>query len=163
MKLSLETALDNTELLYSDIVKIANDMLEDIIGDVNSLVKEASDHVESLTNEELRVLMLKLSSKAFSLGETKEKAALKARCSEILKDEAYATNFNSVDGKVEERKNAVTLKISKEIVVEALYDLVANLLKTKLDSCHRVVDTLKTVLMSRASDVKLSSLTGEGE
>ena len=158
MNMNLDEALGNVECVYSDIVAIANDMVGGIVADVNALIEEASNNIESLTNDEIRALMLKVSFKAFSLGETKEKSALKAECAKIVRDEAYATKFNGTEGKVDERKNATTLQISQEIVVNALYELTADLLKAKLDGCYRVVDALKTVLMSRANDAKLSSL-----
>ena len=40
-------------------------------------------------------------------------------------------------------------------MTEAVYDLVAALLKGAQDECHRVVDALKTVLMSRMQEAKL--------
>jgi len=47
------------------------------------------------------------------------------------------------------------LAASEEIIVESLYKLVANLLKTKLDALHRLVDALKSVLMSKMQEAKL--------
>ena len=39
-------------------------------------------------------------------------------------------------------------------MVELLYELISNLLKTKLDELHRLTDTLKSILMSRMQEAK---------
>ena len=50
------------------------------------------------------------------------------------------------------------LATSEETVSEALYNLVANLFKTKLDSIHRMIDTLKSILMSRMQEQKFMNI-----
>ena len=101
--------------------------------------------------------MLKLSIRAYSFGDVKERSAIKAECAEILKKEAYAVSFNSSEGSVAVKDNTSILNISNEIVSECIYNLVASLFKIKLDELRRVIDILKTILMSRLSEMKMSS------
>ncbi len=88
--------------------------------------------------------------------EIKEKSVLKADCAEALRREKYALKFNTTDGSMGVRDNTAFLETSEEVLIEALYNLVASLLKTKLDSLYRLADTLKSVLMSKMQEAKLS-------
>ena len=52
---------------------------------------------------------------------------------------------------------------SGEVVSEALYNLVASLFKTKLDQVHRLVDALKSILVSRMQENKFIQSVSVGE
>jgi hypothetical protein len=162
MKESLEQALNNVELVYNDIKDIANDLLNEYTSDITSLITYISDHIENLTNDDLRKLILKLSVKAYSFGDIKEKASIKAEIAEMLKKEKYAKEFALAEGTVVARDNQVILKISDEVVTQAIYDLTASLYKVKLDEVRRMIDSLKTVLTSRLSEAKLTATLNEG-
>lgn len=157
MNKELETALNNVELTYQDIVEIANDLVKNYTKDLDLIISNIENNIETLTNDEIRNLMLKLSIRAYSFGDVKERSAIKAECAEIIKDEAYAVSFNSVDGSIAAKNNICVLKISNEIVSQCIYKLVANLFKIKLEETRRLIDTLKTILMSRLSEMKMSS------
>ena len=157
MKKELEKALNNVELTYQDIVEIANDLVSTYTKDLDLIVKNIENDIESLSNDDIRSLMLKLSIKAYSFGDVKERSAVKAECAEILKKEAYARSFNSSEGSVAVKDNNSVLSISNEIVTECIYNLVASLFKIKLDELRRIIDILKTILMSRLSEMKMSS------
>lgn len=162
MTLELKQALDNTETTYSALVEIANGIVNDYVQAINELIDNAVVNVEKLSNEDIRLLLLKLSLKSYSFGDLKEKASLKADCAEALKEEKLAVEFNKTEGSVAVRTNLATLAISDAILTEMIYKLVASLLKTKLDEIHRVVDTLKTILVSRLSEAKLNgNMTNE--
>ena len=153
MKKELEQALNNVELTYQDIVEIANELVAEYTKDLDSIV----NNIESLSNDDIRNLMLKLSIRAYSFGDVKERSAIKAECAEILKKEAYAVSFNSSEGSVAVKDNTSILNISNEIVSECIYNLVASLFKIKLDELRRIIDILKTILMSRLSEMKMST------
>ena len=70
----------------------------------------------------------------------------------------YASYFNSSEGTVAVRENTATIQSSAEILAEEIYTLVANMLKTKLDEIHRVVNTLQTILMTRMQEAKLTTV-----
>ena len=163
MRESLEAALNNVELVYNDVKEIADDLIEEYTGDISNIINYIGDNIENLTNEDLRNLILKLSSKAFNFGDIKEKAGVKAEIAEMLKKERYAKEFNKAEGSVAVRENASLLNISEEVITQAIYDLVAGLYKVKLDEIRRMIDSLKTVLMSRLSEAKLSATTEREE
>lgn len=156
MRDSLQKALDKVEMTYEQIKEIADSLIYDYTKDINSLLSSV-ENAEELSNDELRGLMLKLAMRAYSFGDVKEKSAIKAQCAEIVRKEAYATKFNSLEGAIAAKDSETTLAISEEILAETLYDLVANLFKIKLEEIRRLIDTLKTILMSRISEMKLSA------
>lgn len=163
MSEKLEAALDNVDDVYVNLIEIADKVVKEYTGDLNALIKEATDNVDNLSNEDIRALIIKLSLKAFSFGDLKEKSGLKAECAETLRKEAYAKSFNSAEGSVAAKENLATVNTSYETMVETIYNTVFSLFKTKLDECHRVVDALKTVLMSRMAEAKLTATMYEGE
>jgi hypothetical protein len=107
--------------------------------------------------------MLTLQLKAYGISELKEKAALKAELAEILQKEHFAISFNGADGSAAVKDKLATVATSADTVTEALYNLIASLLKTKLDSIHRLVDVLKSILMSRMQETKFMNLGSSNE
>lgn len=163
MTISLDEALNNVEMTYHELVEIANSIVKPATEEVGNLIQYAEDNVDTLSTEQIRKLILELSLKSFKFGDIKEKAILKARCAESLKNEAYAVEFSGASGSVEAKKTAATNNISSQVAVEALYNLVSSLFKTKLDEIHRCVDALKSVLMSRMAEQKLLNNFGTGD
>ncbi len=163
MKQNVSTALDNIDVTYDELVVVANDILKEMVGDLDLMMQSAYEDSERLSNEAIRDLMLKLSLRSYSFSEIKEKSAFKAALGETLRKEAYATNFNSAEGTVAVRENTAILNTSAEILAEEIYTLVSALFKTKLDEIHRVVDTLKSVLMSRMQEAKLVDIASATE
>ena len=154
----VNTALDIVDAAYGDLIEIANSIIEDVCGDIDRMTQSAYNNIENLTNEDIRDMLLRLSLRSYSFSEIKEKSAFKAALAETLRKEAYARNFNSTEGSVAVRDNTAVVNTSSEIIAEEIYTLTASLFKTKLDELHRVVDTLKTVLMSRMQEAKLSNV-----
>lgn len=157
MRKELEAALNNVEMTYGEIVDIANDLIKDYTEDITPIISEVDKNIERLTNDDLRTYMLRLSIKAYSFGDVKERSIIKAQCAEMLKKEAYAKSFAEAEGSIAAKDSATLVKISNETLTEAIYDLVAGLFKVKLEEIRRMIDTLKTVLMSRLSEMKMSS------
>ena len=162
MKESLEQALNDVELVYNDVKEVADSLVKEYTSDITNLISYIADNLENLTNDDLRKLILKLSTKAYSFGDIKEKAGIKAEIAEMLKKEKYAQEFNKAEGSVAVRENTSILNISNEIVTQAIYDLVASSYKVKLDEIRRMIDSLKVVLTSRLSEAKLSATLNEG-
>ena len=158
MKQNVNAALDAVDMTYDELIGIANEISDEVLGDVNTLMQNAYDNIENLSNEAIRDTLLRLSLRSYSFSEIKEKSIFKATLAETLRKEAYATNFNATEGTVAVRENNAVIQTSAEILAEELYTLVASMFKTKLDEIHRVVDALKSVLMSRMQEAKLSSV-----
>lgn len=155
---SLQEALNNVDLVYNDLVEIAESITEYYTKDLDLLVQQAQEHINSMTNDSLREFMFKLSLQAYSFGEIKERSSIKAYCAEILRKEKFAKEFSTSDGSVAAKENKALLSISDEILAETVNDLASNLFKTKLDSIYRLVDAIKTILMSRMQEAKLSNI-----
>lgn len=157
MRKELEQALNNVEMTYGEITEIANDLVDTYTKDINPIINYIGDNVERLNNDEIRTLMLKLSVKAYSFGDVKERSIIKAECAEMLKKEMFARSFNETEGSVATKDNTALIKSSNEIVTQCIYDLVASLFKVKLEELRRLIDSLKTILMSRLSEMKISN------
>lgn len=158
MNPKLEAALNNVEMSYSEVVFIANDSLKSILDPINDLVKTINAKSTSLSIDSLREYILQLQLKAFELSEIKEKSSLKAELSAALQKEAYAVQFNSMEGSAATKEKLAMAATSQEVIASALYNLVSNLLKTKLDQLHRLVDCLKSILMSRMQETKFMNV-----
>lgn len=152
-------ALDIVDVTYDELIVIANDIYGSAVGDIDIVVESFADRIESLSNDEIRMLITKLSVKAFSFCEIKDKSTFKATLAESIKDEKYAKLFNAMEGTVAVRENSALLGSSEELLAGEIYKLVAQLFKTKLDSVYRMIDTLKTVLTTRLTEAKLSGAT----
>lgn len=155
---NIHNAMTNVDTTYSELIDIANDMLTELTGDIDALLQSAYENIDALSNDAIRDLLIRLSLRSYSFSPIKDKSAFKAALAESLRKEAYAKQFNLTEGTVANRENSAVLNTSAEVVVEKIYDLTADLFKTKLDEIHRVVDTLKTVLNSRLSEARLTNI-----
>ena len=156
MKPSLNEALENVEMVYRDIADMSNDVLSEMFEPINSLMDEIKNDINNLGVDQIRDYMIRLQLKAYEISETKDKSAVKAEIAEILQKEKLARSFNEAEGSAAVKEKQAILEASAETVSESLYNLVASLLKTKLDSLYRMVDTLKSILMSKMQEAKLS-------
>ena len=154
MEKKLEEALQRVEMTYGELVNVANDMLAPMFTPINATVSEINATINALSIDQIRDYILKLQLKAFEISEIKEKAALKAELAETLQKEKFATSFNGFEGSAAVKEKLALIEASPETVSETLYNLVANLLKTKVDQLHRLVAALTSILMSRMSEAK---------
>ena len=145
----------NVNDVYKDIGKIAKKLVDEKSKAIDDLIKTLSN-VESLSDEEIRKYMLKISLESYSFGEIKEHSIMKQDCAVALMKETQANIFNSETGTAEVRRNKSITDSNAQITVNILYNSIANLMKTKLDEAHRVVNTLNSILISRAAAAKLN-------
>ena len=92
-----------------------------------------------------------------ALSELRDRSGIKAVCAEAIKKEAYASSYVLQEGTAGVKDSNTTLAISENNVAQCLYDLVASLVKTKVDQIQRMIDSLKTILMSRMQELKLTN------
>lgn len=149
--------MDNLNVAYKELVDVAKGMVKAVTSEIDELITYLLENVETLSNDEIMKYEIKLSCMSYSFSEIKEKSQFKAALAESLRKDEYAKYFRSIDGSVAIRESEATLQTSGEIVTELLYDLTAGMLKSKHDEIHRVVDTLKSVLMTRVAEAKLSA------
>ena len=158
----LSKSLEAANITYDELIPLANSIIKKCTADADKIIEEAKQNIYVMTNDYIRNIMLNLSFTSYSFSELKEKSALKAVCAEILKDENYSIELNKADGTVAQKQSAALLNNIDNVLVEAVYDMVPNSIKTKLDEIHRIVDTLKNVLISRQTEAKLAVSVDSG-
>lgn len=158
MNKKLEEALQSVEMTYAELVQMANDMTKPLFGSIDEIVQAITATVNSLSIDQLRNYILSLQLKAFEISEIKEKAAVKAEIAETLQKESYAISFNALEGSAAVKDKLAQVETTQAVVAEVLYNLVANLFKTKLDQLHRLVAALTSILMSRMSEAKFMQM-----
>lgn len=158
MNINVTRALGTIDVTYDNLIEVANEIFEATCKEIDELMVGAYNDIEKMSNDAIRDLMLRLSLKSYTFSEIKEKSQFKAILGEVHRKEAYAENFNRSEGTVAVRENIAIMNSNGEILAEEIYTLVANMLKTKLDEIHRVVNTLQTVLMTRMQEAKLSTV-----
>ena len=157
MAKDLTKALETVELTYSQIKEIADNMLAVHFEEPNKLVESIQTNVESMSIDMLRDYILRLQLTVYSLSELRDRSGIKANCAEAIRKEAYAASYICQEGTAGVKDSNTTLAISENIVAQCLYELVATLVKTKVDMCLRLIDSLKSILMSRMQEAKLSA------
>ena len=157
MTKDLTKALESVEVTYSQIKDIADSMLAAPFEEPNRIVNEIQYNINSMSIDLLRDYILRLQLAVYSLSELRDRSGVKAMCAEAVKKEAYATAYVGQEGTAGVKDSSTTLAISENIVAQCLYDLVASLAKTKVDQLHRMIDSLKSILMSRMQELKLSA------
>lgn len=155
----LSMALKNVEMTYGEVVEIASGITAKHFKVLNEMVSKINAQINALTVDQIREYMLTLQIQAFSISEIKEKSALKAELAMALQKEKFAISFNGADGSAAVKDKIALIATSEETVAEALYNLVANLFKAKLDQAHRLVDALKSILISRNQESKYINMT----
>ena len=160
MTKDLSKAISEVEITYEQIEQIANDIIKEPLQSVNQIVDEIQVNLPVMSADLLRDYMVKLQLAVFQISEIRDKAAAKAQCAEALRKEAYSTSFLIQEGTAGQKDANATIAISENIVTECLYDLVSNLVKTKIDQGLRLVDTLKSALVSRMQEAKISNMVG---
>jgi hypothetical protein len=158
MAKDLTVALDTVEMTYGQIKQLADEMLLSTFTPINDLIATVSNNIEGMSTEMLRDYLLRVQLAAFSISELKDRASVKATCAEAIRKEAYATSYLAQEGTQSAKDASATLAIAENIVAQCLYELVASLVKTKLDSLYRMADTMKSVLMSRMQEAKFMNL-----
>ena len=157
MAKDLNKALEAVEVTYSQIKEIADNMLAGPFEEPNCIVTFIQNNVESMSIEMIRDSILKLQLAVYSLSELRDRSGIKAVCAEAIKKEAYASSYIGQEGTAGVKDSNTTLAISENIVAQCLYELVASLVKTKVDQIQRMIDSLKTILMSRMQELKLTN------
>ncbi len=148
-------ALKSVEEVYGGTKQFIDEIISRYCSPIDEVIASLENSFE-LSNEDIRKAIVDLSLKSYRLSDIKERSALKAECAETLRKMSYATAFNLSTGAVAVRENEATNAISEQLLAEKVYDSLSSTFKTKLDEVHRVVDALKSVLVSRISEEKLA-------
>ena len=157
MAKDLNKALESVEMTYAQIKEIADNMLAGPFEEPNRIVDLIQCNIESMSIDMLRDYILRLQLAVYSLSELRDRSGIKASCAEAIRKEAYASAYVAQEGTAGVKDSNTTLAISENIVAQCLYDLVASLVKTKVDMMLRMIDSLKSILMSRMQEAKISA------
>lgn len=152
--MDIEQAKQEVNEMFNSIAPMAMEIVGNYSKSLDKLFNDISSS-NALTNDDLRNYMLALSSEAYLFSMSKDAATLKQECAEMILKETQAIIYNSTDGTVPIRTNQSLIETGDKQVVNALYSAVANLLKTRLDETHRMINTLNSILISRNAEAKL--------
>lgn len=154
----------------------ANKLLKEAYDELAPLIKETVDkhsrHIDevikkidrdaenTMTNKELRQIMLELQIEVYRFAPIKDLAAFRQDLAKTLSNEAQANAYNDSLGTQEYRRNQAILQTVTQQAVKLLYDAIANQMKTKIDEAHRMINVLRDILISRSADAKQKESTG---
>lgn len=141
--------------LYKNLKPIIDGVVKKHAKDIDAIISNINKHLTTMTNKELQEAILQLSIENYYFAESKDKSMLMRECSLALLKEKQADTFNSTEGTQAVRTNQSIIDSKDRQIVLMLQDSVATHLKTKLDESHRIVDSLKSVLISRNMENKL--------
>lgn len=156
MTIDITDAKNAADKMHKYMSEIAGDVVGKYSAPLDAIVKKLSSNVETCSNEELRSTMISLGIETYNLAMHKENSELKDACANALYKESVATSFNSTAGTVESRKNQSIIDSMNSQAVSILYSSVSSILRTKLDEAHRLANIISGILISRASDAKLT-------
>lgn len=163
MKEKLSAALNDIECSYQELIEWANDIILPITSPVDEIINEISSNSKNLTIDAIRDYIVQLQLKAYELSDIREKSTFKATLATNKQKQEFAATFNSLSGAAAVREKLAMAENSENVVGEAFYSLMAALLKSKQDAIHRMVDSLKSVLMSRMQETKFMQLGSTNE
>lgn len=149
-------AMADVEEIYKQLKEAVWASLCDIVKPVDDIVKALSKGINLYSNKELWDFQMQLSIEAYRLGDIKEQSALKDLCAAALYKEGVAKTFSATVGAQEAKKQQSVIDNIDKQAVSMLYTTAANILKTKCDEAHRLVNTIQNIQISRAADAKLA-------
>ena len=147
----------SVEDVYRDLVVIGNELIAKNTVDIDKLIDKFKFNYESMSNEELRAFSMQLQIEAYYFGQKKDRAVLKQACAEALYKEKLANSYTTATGTGANKQNVATIEANNNLSVKLLYDMVANMMKTKLDEVHRLINVVSNVIISRNAEAKLQA------
>ena len=145
------------EEVYRDLVVIGDEIVAKVSKTIDKIVNDFKHNFETMSNSELSNIMLQLGIEAFYFGQRKDHALLKQACAEAIYKEGLAKSYNITTGTVANRQNQAQLDTNEKLLVKLLYDMTANLMKTKLDETHRLINVISSVIINRNAEAKLNA------
>lgn len=154
MKSSLKEALEVVDETYDELHEIAKKIISEYSEEVDDIIKKANS-VKDMSDAQIRNLITLLSLKSYSLSEAKENSIMKLACAVAERKSKYSEAYKKAEGTQGDKNSEAQSETVFETLAESVYDLVASMLKSKIDEVHRIVDALKSNLMSRMAEAKL--------
>ena len=142
--------------VYKEIVQIADDIVNKASRPIDEIMHKLKHGFEDLTTRQLNDFMLQLSIEAYYFGSKKDHAQLKQVCADALYKEGFAKSYSTAQGTQLNRQNQATMDSTDRQAVKMLYECTSNLMKTKLDETHRMINVLNSAIISRNAEAKLN-------
>jgi len=162
-----KTKIDTTEAnkllkeAYAEFAPLIKETVEKHSRNIDNVIKKIDRDAENtMTNKEIRQIMLELQIEVYTFAPVKDLATFRQDLAKTLSNEAQANAYNETLGTQEYRRNQAILNTVDKQAVKLLYDAIANQMKTKIDEAHRMINVLQNILISRSADAKLKGATG---
>ncbi len=160
--MEIEQAKDNVNELFKNLAPLVQELVDKYSFELDKIINKISKS-DALTNDELRNYILALSVESYLFGISKDASILKQECATTLMKEGIAQEFNNATGTQQARNNTSMINTTDKQVVNLLFNAVANMMKTKLDETHRMINALNSILISRNAEAKLAGNGTESE
>lgn len=147
--------------MYKNLGPVIDDVVKKHSKEIDEIIAKIKKDLSSLTNKEIRDYILQLSIENYYFAESRDKSMLMQECALLLLKENQAESFNSTDGTQAIRTNQSLLDTKDRQIVLMVQNSVATHLKSKLDESHRIVESLKSVLISRNIENKLKGVNND--
>lgn len=154
--MDITTAKSDVQSMFDSLAPIVLEVAGKYSKEADKLIDKLVN-ANSFTNEELREAILQLSIEAYMFSMSKDASILKQDCATTLLKESQAKLYNATQGTQVVRQNQSIVDSVDKQVVNMLYSAVANMMKTKLDEIHRLLNTLNSILISRNAEAKLNA------
>lgn len=151
---TFDTANQAVDEVYKNLYPIINEVVEKYAKESDQIIKKVGANPDTLSKEELRKYILKLSSEAYILNDVKERAGLRRELAEMLYKENVAKIVGSTSGTQKDKDSAAIIASTSEKMAELLHSRIESQLKTKILGINNVIENLKSVLISRISEDK---------
>lgn len=155
------SAKKDASAMYKNLRPVIDDVVKKHSKEIDEIIAKIKKDLSSLTSKEIREYILQLSIENYYFAEAKDKSMLMRECALTLLKENQADSFNSTDGTQAIRTNQSLLDTTDRQIVLTMQDSVATHLKSKLDESHRIVDSLKNVLISINIENKLKGVNND--
>lgn len=146
---------------YKDVVPIADDIVKKVAKPLDDIMDKLKHGFETFSTRQLNDFMLQLSIEAYFFGSKKDHALLQQACADALYKEGYAKSYAAAQGTQANRQNQAAMDSFDKQTVKMLYDCTANLMKTRLDEAHRMINVLNSAIISRNAEAKLNTVKEE--
>ena len=154
--LNLTEALDYVQMTYDQFIDISNDMMKEFCGKVDNLAEKLNNSIDNLSEKEIEDYILKFSLESYKIAGIKDKSLTKYDCAEMIKKYEYNKSLLTQEGTAAVKDANASIAVAHNQLAEIMYCYISATLKTKVDEIHRVVDSLKSVLISRMQEKKMS-------
>ena len=154
--LKLDEALDYVQMTYEQFIDVANDMIKEFCGKVDNLAQKLNNSIDDLSEAEINNYILKFSLESYKLAGIKDKSLTKYDCAEMIRKYEYNKALLEQNGTSAVKDANASIAVASNQLAEIMYSYISSTLKTKVDEIHRVVDSLKSVLISRMQEKKIN-------